>query len=78
MIAPLCCRSGGAGKNGHKSATVPVYDRVVRCALGRPRPSFWLALHAALREDDGALHRQLGDCKTFGVTPDHGRCIDDQ
>ncbi len=19
-----------------------------------------------------------GDCKTFGVTPDHGRCIDDQ
>ncbi|MFK4687233.1 DUF6308 family protein [Streptomyces pristinaespiralis] len=37
---------------------VPVYDRVVRCAVGRP-PSFWLALHAALREDDAALHRQL-------------------
>jgi hypothetical protein len=37
---------------------VPVYDRVVRCAVGRP-PSFWLALHAALREADGAVHRQL-------------------
>ncbi|MFF4448527.1 DUF6308 family protein [Streptomyces sp. NPDC001502] len=38
---------------------LPVYDKVVRCALGRPRPSFWLTLHAALRADDGALHRQL-------------------
>ncbi|MFJ9908024.1 DUF6308 family protein [Streptomyces sp. NPDC101152] len=38
---------------------LPVYDKVVRCALGRPRPSFWLALHAALREDDRALHREL-------------------
>ncbi|MFJ9544382.1 DUF6308 family protein [Streptomyces sp. NPDC101225] len=37
---------------------LPVYDRVVRCAVGRPS-SFWLALHVALREDDGALHRQL-------------------
>lgn len=37
---------------------LPVYDRVVRCAVGRP-PSFWLALHTALREDDCALHRQL-------------------
>ncbi|CAL9327326.1 DUF6308 family protein [Streptomyces sp. SudanB52_2052] len=38
---------------------LPVYDKVVRCALGRPRPSFWLALHAALRAEDRALHRQL-------------------
>lgn len=38
---------------------LPVYDTVVRCALGRPRLSFWLALHAALRADDHALHRQL-------------------
>ncbi|MFF7756009.1 DUF6308 family protein [Streptomyces sp. NPDC007971] len=38
---------------------LPVYDKVVRCALGRPRPSFWLALHAALRENDRALHREL-------------------
>ncbi|MET8298611.1 DUF6308 family protein [Streptomyces sp. NPDC005180] len=38
---------------------LPVYDKVVRCALGRPRPSFWLALHAAMRADDRALYRQL-------------------
>ncbi|MFE1874737.1 DUF6308 family protein [Streptomyces sp. NPDC059496] len=38
---------------------LPVYDRVVRCALGRPHPSYWLALHAALRADDHVLHRQL-------------------
>ncbi|MEU6578292.1 DUF6308 family protein [Streptomyces sp. NPDC046805] len=38
---------------------LPVYDKVVRCALGRPRPSFWLPLHDALRADDRALHRQL-------------------
>lgn len=38
---------------------LPVYDKVVRCALGRPRPSFWLTLHAALRADNRALHRQL-------------------
>ncbi|WP_327380745.1 DUF6308 family protein [Streptomyces sp. NBC_01207] len=38
---------------------LPVYDRVVRCALGRPHPSYWLALHAALRADDHALHSQL-------------------
>ncbi|MFE2625635.1 DUF6308 family protein [Streptomyces caelestis] len=38
---------------------LPVYDKVARCALGRPRPSFWLALHAALRADDRALYRQL-------------------
>ncbi|MGW7055143.1 DUF6308 family protein [Streptomyces sp. NPDC054887] len=37
---------------------LPVYDRVVRCAVGRP-PSFWLALHTALREDDAVLHRHL-------------------
>ncbi|MFD3936595.1 DUF6308 family protein [Streptomyces sp. NPDC058611] len=38
---------------------LPVYDTLVRCALGRPRPSFWLALHAALRADGHALQRQL-------------------
>lgn len=37
---------------------LPVYDRVVRCALGSPRP-YWLALHAALRENGRALHREL-------------------
>ncbi|WP_244503256.1 DUF6308 family protein [Streptomyces hygroscopicus] len=42
-----------------RAQLLPVYDKVVRCALGRPRPSFWLALHAALRADDRSLHRQL-------------------
>ncbi|MER5536812.1 DUF6308 family protein [Streptomyces mirabilis] len=37
---------------------LPVYDRVVRCVLGRPK-SFWLDLHAALRADNWALHHEL-------------------
>ncbi|MFD8006081.1 DUF6308 family protein [Streptomyces mirabilis] len=37
---------------------LPVYDRVVRCVLGRPK-SFWLDLHAALRVDNWALHHEL-------------------
>ncbi|MFE3760817.1 DUF6308 family protein [Streptomyces sp. NPDC059104] len=48
---------------------LPVYDRVVRCAVGRP-PSFWLALHAALREDDAALHRQLQGLRQATGLPD--------
>ncbi|TQK49874.1 hypothetical protein FBY35_0150 [Streptomyces sp. SLBN-118] len=37
---------------------LPVYDRVVRCALGHP-PSFWTDLRTALREDDATLHHRL-------------------
>ncbi|MET7549752.1 DUF6308 family protein [Streptomyces sp. NPDC005479] len=37
---------------------LPVYDRVVRCALGHP-PSFWTDLRTALRKDDAALHHRL-------------------
>ncbi|MGW4162256.1 DUF6308 family protein [Streptomyces sp. NPDC004788] len=48
---------------------LPVYDRVVRCALGRPRPSFWLALHAALREDGTALHRRLLELRQTAGLP---------
>ncbi|MGW2726893.1 DUF6308 family protein [Streptomyces sp. NPDC001494] len=48
---------------------LPVYDRVVRCAVGRP-PSFWLALHAALREDDAALHRQLLELRQVAGVPE--------
>ncbi|PBC69708.1 hypothetical protein BX265_7054 [Streptomyces sp. TLI_235] len=48
---------------------LPVYDRVVRCALGRPRP-FWLALHAALRKDDGTLHRELLELRQVAGLPD--------
>ncbi|MFE2944924.1 DUF6308 family protein [Streptomyces sp. NPDC059255] len=49
---------------------LPAYDRVVRCALGRPRPSFWLALHAALRADDRALHRQLLALRQIAGVPE--------
>ncbi|MEV0695868.1 DUF6308 family protein [Streptomyces sp. NPDC050388] len=49
---------------------LPVYDKVVRCALGRPRPSFWLALHAVLREDDCALHRQLLELRQAAGLPE--------
>ncbi|MET7694997.1 DUF6308 family protein [Streptomyces sp. NPDC005483] len=49
---------------------LPVYDKVVRCALGRPRPSFWLALHAALRENDAALHRQLLELRRVAGVPE--------
>ncbi|MEU3511322.1 DUF6308 family protein [Streptomyces longwoodensis] len=48
---------------------IPVYDRIVRCAVGRP-PSFWLALHTALREDDAALHRQLLELRQAAGLPE--------
>lgn len=48
---------------------LPVYDRIVRCAVGRP-PSFWLALHAALREDQAALHRQLMELRQAAGLPE--------
>lgn len=48
---------------------LPVYDRIVRCAVGRP-PSFWLALHAALREDDAALHRMLLELRQRAGVPE--------
>ncbi|MFD9587611.1 DUF6308 family protein [Streptomyces sp. NPDC059980] len=48
---------------------LPVYDRVVRCAIGRP-PSFWLALHAVLREDDRAVHRQLLALRRIARVPE--------
>lgn len=47
---------------------LPVYDRVVRCALGRPA-SFWLALHTALRADDQALHRKALALRTLTAVP---------
>ncbi|MFD8012553.1 DUF6308 family protein [Streptomyces sp. NPDC058955] len=48
---------------------LPVYDRIVRCAVGRP-PSFWLALHAALREDDAAVHRLLLELRRRAEVPE--------
>jgi hypothetical protein len=32
----------------------------------------------ALVEQESGEGGEERDCKTFGVTPDHGRCIDDQ
>ncbi|MFE6886663.1 DUF6308 family protein [Streptomyces sp. NPDC057694] len=37
---------------------LPVYDNVVRCALGRPQ-SFWVALHGALQHGNHALHEEV-------------------
>lgn len=48
---------------------LPVYDRVVRCAVGRP-PSFWLALQAALHADDHALHRELVTLRQAAGVPE--------
>ncbi|MFE0458574.1 DUF6308 family protein [Kitasatospora sp. NPDC058965] len=48
---------------------LPVYDRVVRCAVGRPS-SFWLSLHAALREDGGALHDTLTGLRRAAGLPE--------
>ncbi|MFF8249961.1 DUF6308 family protein [Streptomyces griseus] len=47
---------------------LPAYDRVVRCALGRP-PSFWTELRTALRERDGALHHRLLDLRRSAGLP---------
>ncbi|MFD4370665.1 DUF6308 family protein [Streptomyces sp. NPDC058486] len=49
---------------------LPVYDKVVRCALGSPTPSFWLALHTALRADDHTLHHQLLALRQSAELPD--------
>ncbi|MFD9051771.1 DUF6308 family protein [Streptomyces zaomyceticus] len=72
----LCAQNGVnwviAGKllARKRSRLLPVYDKVVRCALCRPRPSFWLALHAALREDDAALHRRLLELRQVAGVPE--------
>ncbi|OKI53489.1 hypothetical protein AMK17_25645 [Streptomyces sp. CB00072] len=47
---------------------LPVYDRVVRCALGRPL-SLWTELRTALRENDGALHHRLLDLRQSAGLP---------
>ncbi|MDT0434969.1 DUF6308 family protein [Streptomyces sp. NPDC005840] len=47
---------------------VPVYDSVVRCALGAPR-EFWLGLHGALRADGRALHTGLLELRDRAGVP---------
>ncbi|MDT0612120.1 DUF6308 family protein [Streptomyces lancefieldiae] len=71
----LCDQYGAnwviAGKLRARKRTrlLPLYDRIVRCAVGRP-PSFWLSLHAALREDDAALHHQVLKSREIAGLPD--------
>lgn len=48
---------------------LPVYDDVVRCALGHPA-DFWLTLHAALRGDDRAVHRSLVTLRQVAGIPE--------
>ncbi|MFD3334598.1 DUF6308 family protein [Streptomyces sp. NPDC058700] len=53
---------------------LPVYDRVVRFAVGRP-PSFWLALHTALHEDDAVLPRHLLKLRQAAGLPETGSAL---
>jgi hypothetical protein len=43
-----------------RPSLIPVYDNVVRCAFGWPQ-NFWIALHEALRQDDGRFRATLND-----------------
>ncbi|MFK4272570.1 DUF6308 family protein [Streptomyces milbemycinicus] len=47
---------------------LPVYDHVVRCALGRPA-SWWISLHAALQAHDQALHHRLLNLRGAAAVP---------
>ncbi|MGW7002592.1 DUF6308 family protein [Streptomyces sp. NPDC054933] len=48
---------------------LPVYDEVVRCAVGHPR-SFWLSLHQALTANGGELHEHLLQLRTSAGVSD--------
>ncbi|HEY9389216.1 MAG TPA: DUF6308 family protein [Mycobacteriales bacterium] len=48
---------------------VPVYDRVVRCALGAPG-HFWEYLHHALRADQGRLRTRLEEVRQQADLPE--------
>ncbi len=49
---------------------VPVYDRVVRCALGRPSDA-WLWLNERFENDDRALPRQLTAVQAEAGVPEY-------
>lgn len=42
---------------------IPVYDSVVRCALGEPQ-QVWLSLHAILADDETGLRRRLAQLRS--------------
>lgn len=47
---------------------IPVYDKIVRCAFGRPR-NIWTALREALRQDDSILLETLNDLRQRAELP---------
>lgn len=49
---------------------LPVYDNVVRCALGSPS-HLWLGLHEAMTVDGGALHEDLLAARRDAGVSDH-------
>lgn len=51
-----------------RPALLPVYDDIVRCALGRP-PNFWTALRDALRRDDFRLLEDIRAIKSASEIP---------
>lgn len=52
-----------------RPALVPVYDRVVRCALERPK-GFWMWLHELLQTNDRALERRLLEMRDEAGVPE--------
>ncbi len=52
-----------------RPALVPVYDRVVRCALERPK-GFWTWLDELLQTADGALERRLLEARDEAGVPE--------
>ena len=51
-----------------RPSLIPVYDNVVRCALGWP-VNFWTALRDALRQEDGSFQAALRDLKERSELP---------
>ena len=41
---------------------IPVYDAVVKCALGKPK-SFWRSLHEAISADEHGLRPRLAELR---------------
>jgi hypothetical protein len=51
-----------------RPSLIPVYDEVVRCAMGRPE-NFWKALRDALRQDDGKLRAHVAHLMKIADVP---------
>jgi hypothetical protein len=51
-----------------RPALIPVYDGVVRCAMGWPK-DFWAALRAALRQNNGQLLAEIDDLMKRAEVP---------